>query len=37
LESGLTAVEILNKALIPALDRVGILFQEGDYFLPLWK
>jgi 5-methyltetrahydrofolate--homocysteine methyltransferase len=34
LKGGLTAVEILNKALIPALDRVGILFQEGEYFLP---
>lgn len=34
IESGLSAVAILNGALIPALDRVGILFQEGDYFLP---
>jgi 5-methyltetrahydrofolate--homocysteine methyltransferase len=34
IESGLTAVDILNRALIPALDRVGVLFQEGDYFLP---
>lgn len=34
IESGLSAVAILNGALIPALDRVGVLFQEGDYFLP---
>jgi 5-methyltetrahydrofolate--homocysteine methyltransferase len=34
IESGLSAVDILNSALIPALDRVGVLFQEGDYFLP---
>ena len=34
IESGLSAVAILNGALIPALDRVGVLFHEGDYFLP---
>lgn len=34
LAAGVTAVEIINKALLPALDRVGVLFREGDYFLP---
>ena len=34
LESGKGAAEILNGALLPALDRVGVLFREGDYFLP---
>ncbi len=34
LDSGIGAVEIINGALLPALDRVGILFREGDYFLP---
>jgi 5-methyltetrahydrofolate--homocysteine methyltransferase len=34
LDSGVVAVEIINKALLPALDRVGILFREGEYFLP---
>ncbi|MBW2181180.1 MAG: corrinoid protein [Deltaproteobacteria bacterium] len=32
--SGLSAVDILNKALLPALDVVGKLFKDGDYFLP---
>jgi 5-methyltetrahydrofolate--homocysteine methyltransferase len=34
LNAGVGAVEIINGALLPALDRVGILFREGDYFLP---
>ena len=34
LDAGVGAVEIINGALLPALDRVGILFREGDYFLP---
>jgi 5-methyltetrahydrofolate--homocysteine methyltransferase len=34
LNAGISAVEIINGALLPALDRVGILFREGDYFLP---
>lgn len=34
LESGTSAVDILDKALVPALDRVGVLFRDGDYFLP---
>jgi 5-methyltetrahydrofolate--homocysteine methyltransferase len=34
LDAGESASEILNKALLPALDRVGVLFRDGDYFLP---
>jgi 5-methyltetrahydrofolate--homocysteine methyltransferase len=34
LDEGHSAVDILNGSLLPALDRVGILFQDGDYFLP---
>lgn len=34
MESKIPAAEILNNALVPALDRVGVLFKEGDYFLP---
>ena len=26
--------EILNTALIPAMDKVGQLFEEGEYFVP---
>lgn len=32
--AGISAADILNKALIPALDRVGTLFGSGAYFLP---
>jgi 5-methyltetrahydrofolate--homocysteine methyltransferase len=32
--TGISAADILNKALIPALDRVGTLFGSGEYFLP---
>ena len=34
LDTGISASEILNTALLPALDRVGVLFKDGDYFLP---
>lgn len=34
MESKVSGIDILNKALVPALDRVGVLFREGDYFLP---
>lgn len=34
LDSGKGASEILKGALIPALDRVGTLFRDGEYFLP---
>lgn len=33
-EAGISAVDILNGALLVALDRVGVLFRDGDYFLP---
>ena len=32
--SGMSAVDILKKVLLPALDVVGKLFKDGDYFLP---
>ncbi|MCU0844524.1 MAG: corrinoid protein [Spirochaetes bacterium] len=34
LEAGVQAVDVLNDACLPALDEVGVLFREGDYFLP---
>lgn len=34
LQDGLDAQEILNLALMPAIDEVGILFDKGTYFLP---
>ncbi len=34
LDEGTSAIDILNKSLVPALDEVGVLFREGDYFLP---
>lgn len=34
LDSGIGASEILKEALLPALDRVGVLFRDGDFFLP---
>ncbi|TFG23067.1 MAG: cobalamin-binding protein, partial [Promethearchaeota archaeon] len=34
LEEGNSAEDILNKALIPAMDKVGELFQENEYFIP---
>lgn len=34
LEAGAKPVDILNGACLPALDEVGVLFREGDYFLP---
>ncbi len=34
LESGNSADEILNQGLIPAMDEVGRLFENGDYFVP---
>jgi 5-methyltetrahydrofolate--homocysteine methyltransferase len=34
LDSGRDAGVILNDALIPAMDRVGDLYQQGEYFLP---
>jgi len=34
LDAGLSPGEILNDALIPAMDKVGQLFEEGEYFVP---
>ena len=33
-QAGFSAVDILNRALLPALEEVGRMFREGDYFLP---
>ncbi len=34
LADGVGADDLLNKALIPAMDRVGNRFEKGDLFLP---
>jgi 5-methyltetrahydrofolate--homocysteine methyltransferase len=34
MDDGLPVLDILNKALLPALDSVGVMFRDGDYFLP---
>ena len=34
LEQGVSADQILNQALIPAMDEVGRRFEEGDFFVP---
>jgi 5-methyltetrahydrofolate--homocysteine methyltransferase len=34
LDQGMDAGSILNNVLIPAMDEVGNLFQQGEYFLP---
>lgn len=34
LESGVSAEEILKKALIAAMDDVGQRFEAGDFFVP---
>ena len=34
LEGGTAAVEILNSAVVPALQRVGELWGQGRYFIP---
>ena len=34
LDTGTSGGELLDRALIPALDRVGALFGSGEYFLP---
>jgi 5-methyltetrahydrofolate--homocysteine methyltransferase len=34
LDSKITVADILDNSLIPALDEVGVLFSDGDYFLP---
>ena len=34
LDAGYDAAETINKGLIPGMDRVGVLYEEGEYFLP---
>ncbi len=34
IDSGLTAEEILNKAMIEAMAEAGTLFEEGEFFVP---
>jgi len=34
LDGGISAEVLMEKALIPAMDVVGKLFQDGEYFLP---
>lgn len=34
LNSGISAKEILDSALVPGMDEVGQLFREGEYFVP---
>jgi 5-methyltetrahydrofolate--homocysteine methyltransferase len=34
LDADIAVTDILDDSLIPALDEVGVLFSEGDYFLP---
>jgi 5-methyltetrahydrofolate--homocysteine methyltransferase len=34
MQAGTPALDILNKGLLTALERVGVLFRDGDYFLP---
>jgi 5-methyltetrahydrofolate--homocysteine methyltransferase len=34
LEAGLQPGDILERAMIPAMDEVGVLFEAGDYFVP---
>ena len=34
LDAGYDAAETINKGLIPGMDRVSVLYEEGEYFLP---
>ena len=34
LEVGEEPIEIVNRALIPGIENVGGLYQEGEYFIP---
>lgn len=34
LTAGVGSADLLHKALIPAMDEVGRLFEEGEYFVP---
>lgn len=33
-EAGIPGQEILNAGLIPAMSKVGCMFEEGEYFVP---
>lgn len=33
-DEGIPALDVLNRALLPALEEVGVLFREEEYFLP---
>jgi len=32
--AGVPSIDILNRCLVPALEQVGVLFRDGEYFLP---
>jgi len=34
LDAGLAANELLDQAMIPAMDEVGRLFEENEYYVP---
>ncbi len=34
IDNGLSPEEIINGAFVPAINRVGVLFEKGRYFLP---
>jgi 5-methyltetrahydrofolate--homocysteine methyltransferase len=34
LTQGVSAEDIMRMALVPAMDEVGVLFQNGEYYLP---
>ena len=34
LAQGVSAEDIMRLALVPAMDEVGVLFQNGEYYLP---
>ena len=34
LEEQIDPAETINRGLIHGMDRVGVLYEDGDYFLP---
>ncbi len=34
LDQGIDATECIQKGLIPGMDRVSVLYEDGEYFLP---
>ena len=34
LDAGFDAAETIHRGLIPGMDRVSVLYEEGEYFLP---